>query len=163
MYWSAGKTVSDGFQDKKEELHIEIIDNWKHPRGNRDIENLVIKIDRIDLECILTNLYLNSIESLRRTNKKRKVEFHYWYDENSLFIEFSDNGRGIPKSKLEEIFEPFKFGHNHDNDEMHGHGLGLYLVKKIMENYDGTVTAVDVKDGAKIRLVFPNSRKVESR
>ncbi len=156
------QTVSDGFQDKKEELHIDIIDNWSHPGKKRDIQNLVVKIDRIDLECILTNLYLNSIESLRRANRKRKVECHYWYDDNSLFIEFSDTGRGIPKNKLEEVFEPFKFGHNQDNDEMHGHGLGLYLVKKIMENYDGTATAVDVKEGAKIRLVFPDVTKVGS-
>ena len=156
------QTVSDGFQDKKEELRIETLCNPSHPRNKHDIRDLVIKIDRIDLECILTNLYLNSIESLRRITGKRKVECHYWHDGNSLFIEFSDNGRGIPKSKLEEIFEPFKFGHNQDNSEMHGHGLGLYLVKKIMENYDGTATAVDVKEGAKIRVVFPNVTKVGS-
>ena len=156
------QTVSDGFQDKKEELKIEIIDDWSNPRNKSSRQNLVVKIDRIDLECILTNLYLNSIESLRRTKGKRKVICHYWYTDHSLFIEFSDNGRGIPKSKLEEVFEPFKFGHNQDNDEMHGHGLGLYLVRKIMENYDGTVTAVEIKEGAKIRLVFPDITKVVS-
>ena len=122
----------------------------------------MVKIDRIDLECMLTNLYLNSIESLKRTRGKRNVICHYWHADNSLFIEFSDNGRGIPKSKLKEVFEPFKFGHNPDNDEMHGHGLGLYLVKKIMENYYGTAEAVDVKEGAKIRLVFPDVTKVAS-
>ncbi len=156
------QTVSNGFQDKKEELKIEITDDWSNPRNKSAKQNLVVKIDRIDLECIMTNLYLNSIESLRRIKSKRKVICHYWYADNSLFIEFSDNGRGIPKGKLEEVFEPFKFGHNQDNDEMHGHGLGLYLVKKIMQNYNGTATAVEVKEGAKIRLEFPDVAKVVS-
>ena len=156
------QTVSDGFQGKKEELNIEITDDWSNAHNKHARQKLVVKIDRIDLECILTNLYLNAIESLRRTkDRKRKVRCHYWYHDNALFIEFSDNGRGIPKSKLEEVFEPFKFGHNQDNDEMHGHGLGLYIVKKIMENYDGTVEAVDVNEGAKIKLVFPKVTKVE--
>ena len=156
------QTVSDGFQDKKEELGIEISSDWSSPRSKSVKQNLVVKIDRIDLECILTNLYLNSIESLRRIKGKRNVVCRYWYADNSLFIEFSDNGCGIPKNKLEEIFEPFKFGHNQDDDEMHGHGLGLYLVRKIMENYDGTATAADVKEGAQIRLVFPDVTKVAS-
>lgn len=156
------QTVSDGFQDKKKELDIEIADDWSNPDKKHSKQKLVVKIDRIDLECILTNLYLNSIESLRRTRgRKRKVVYHYWYSNNTLFIEFSDNGRGIPKSKLEEVFEPFKFGHSQDNDEMHGHGLGLYIVRKIMENYNGVAKAVDVKDGAKIQLVFPGITKVE--
>lgn len=155
------KTVSDGFQGKKKELGIEITDDWSNAHNKQTKQNLVVKIDRIDLECILTNLYLNSIESLRRTkDRKRKVIYHYWYHDNTLFIEFSDNGRGIPKNKLEEVFEPFKFGHSNDNDEMHGHGLGLYIVKKIMENYNGTVKAVDVNNGAKIQLVFPKITKV---
>ena len=156
------QTVSAGFQDKKEELGIETAYDWSNPRNKSAKQNLVVKIDRIDLECILTNLYLNSIESLRRTHGKRTVICHYWYADNSLFIEFSDNGHGIPKNKLEEVFEPFKFGRSQDNDEMHGHGLGLYLVRKIMKNYGGAATAADVKKGAQICLVFPGMTKVVS-
>jgi len=157
------QTVSDGFQDRKKELDIIVTHSWSNRHNAKAKENLVIKIDRIDLECILTNLYLNSIESLRKTkNAKRRVTLHYWHHDDSLYMEFSDNGRGIPKSKLEEVFEPFKFGHNQDDKEMHGHGLGLHIVKKIMEHYDGTVNAVEVKEGAKIRMVFPKIKKVAS-
>lgn len=154
-------TVSDGFQNRKKELDIAIDDVWANRYNKRAVEKLTVKIDKIDLECILTHLYLNSIESLRKTKgRKRIVTFHYWYHDNSLYIEFSDNGIGIPKRKLEEVFEPFKFGHSQDSDEMHGHGLGLYIVKKIMEHYDGTAEAIDVSQGAKIRLVFPDMIKV---
>lgn len=153
------ETVSNGFESKKKELDIEIIDDWSKNK-NAD-SNLVVKLDRIDLECILTNLYLNSIESLSKTKgRKRKVTFIYWYRDDALNIEFIDNGRGIPKNKLEEIFEPFKFGHNENNDEKHGHGLGLHLVKTIMERYDGTAVAIEVNEGAKIWIRFPDIKKV---
>jgi signal transduction histidine kinase len=154
------ETVSNGFQSKKEELDIEITDDWTTHTKNTG-SKLVVKLDRIDLECILTNLYLNSIESLSKIkSKKRKVTFNYWYKDNALNIEFSDNGIGIPKKKMEEVFEPFKFGHNENNDEKHGHGLGLHIVKQIMANYDGTAIALDVDEGAKIWIRFPDVSKV---
>ena len=155
------ETVSEGFQDRQKQIGIEISANRTDSHGNSIKRNLVVKMDRIDLECILTNLYLNSMESLKTTkDNKPKVECNYTYSDNRLVIEFSDNGRGIPTQRLKEVFEPFKFGHRHDNHEMHGHGLGLYIVRKIVENYDGTVEAVDVKGGAKIRLVLPKVIKV---
>ncbi len=154
------ETVSNGFKSKKEDLQIEITDDWTTHTKNIG-SKLVVKLDRIDLECILTNLYLNSIESLSKTSgRKRKVIFNYWYKDNTLNIEFSDNGIVIPKKKMEEVFEPFKFGHNENDDEKHGHGLGLHLVKSIMERYDGTAMAVDVSQGAKIWIRFPDIKKV---
>ncbi len=154
------ETVSDGFKSKKEELGIEIIDDWTTHTQNTG-SKLVVKLDRIDLECILTHLYLNSIESLSKIRgKKRRVVFNYWYKDNALNIEFSDNGIGIPKKKMEQVFEPFQFGHNENNDEKHGHGLGLHIVKLIIDNYDGTAVALDVKEGAKIWIRFPAISKV---
>lgn len=155
------QNVSNGFQDKSDDLKIKIINNSKNPHTQISQQKLTVKIDMIDLECILTNLYLNSIYSLEKTKDgKRKVEFHYWHQDKKLFIEFRDNGRGIPTTKLEEVFEPFKFGHSQDKRQMHGHGLGLYIVKKIMDNYDGTAKAVNMTKGAKIRLEFHNIIKV---
>ena len=155
------QTVSDGFQDKSNDLGIKIIRSQKHSDAQSSPQKMIVKIDRIDLECILTNLYLNSIYSLEKTkDRKRKVGFYYEYRDNTLFIEFRDNGRGIPSSKLEEVFEPFKFGHRQDSRHMHGHGLGLYIVRKIMDNYGGTARALDMKEGAKIRLEFPGIEKV---
>ena len=75
-------------------------------------------------------------------------------------IKFSDNGIGIPVKKLEEVFEPFKFGHNEDDEEKHGHGLGLHIVKRIMENYNGDAEAIPRKEGAMIILTFPDMKKV---
>ncbi len=155
------KTVLDGFQDRTKELNIKINNDHSNRHNKNAKEKLVVKIDRIDLECILTNFYLNSVESLKTIKGTRWIKFHYWYHANFLHIEFSDNGRGIPKSKLEEVFEPFKFGHSSDNGEMHGQGLGLYIVKEIIRDYEGgKVEALDVKHGAKLKLLFPVKKVV---
>ena len=154
-------TVRKGFQDKERELGIGIHIDLSNPDGGRSERRLVVKIDRIDLECVLTNLYLNSIEALAREPAgQRAVRLRYWHSGDSLYVEFSDNGPGIPKNRLEEVFEPFKLGHSPSNDEMHGHGMGLHTVRKIMENYQGTAEALEVEDGTTIRLVFNGVSKV---
>ena len=145
-------TVANAFKDIKEELDITVME---------DSEELVVKMDTIDLESVLTHLYMNSIQSLERTKgRKRKIVFDYKYKDDGLTIKFSDNGIGIPVKKLEEVFEPFKFGHNEDDDEKHGHGLGLHIVKRIMERYGGTAEAVPQSTGAMIIIRFPDIKKV---
>ena len=145
-------TVANAFKDIKEELDITVME---------DSEELVVKMDTIDLESVLTHLYMNSIRSLERTKgRKRKIVFDYKYKDDGLTIKFSDNGIGIPVKKLEEVFEPFKFGHNEDDEEKHGHGLGLHIVKRIMERYGGTAEAVPHNPGAMIKIRFPDIKKV---
>ena len=150
--WKCWDTVANAFRDIKEELEIAITEE------SRD---LTVKMDRIDLESVLTHLYMNSLQSLRKTKgRKRKVVLDYDYKDGELTIKFSDNGIGIPVKKLEEVFEPFKFGHNEDDEEKHGHGLGLHIVRKIMTRYGGTAKAHPRSQGAMIILRFPDIKKV---
>ena len=150
--WKCWDTVAKGFTDIKDELEITVME---------DQYDLTVKMDTIDLESVLTHLYMNSIQSLERTKgRKRKVVFDYDYKDGGLTIKFSDNGIGIPVKKLVEVFEPFKFGHNEDDEEKHGHGLGLHIVKKIMEHYGGTAEAVSRSQGVTIILSFPDIKKV---
>ena len=155
------QTVSEGFQDRQKQIGIEISDRRTGSHNNSIKRNLIVKMYKIDLECVLTNLYLNSMKSLEHTRgRKPKVECRYMHSNNGLTVEFSDNGGGIPTEMLKEVFEPFKFRHVQSSDGMHGHGLGLHIVRKIVENYGGTAEAVDVNEGAMIRLVFPGVAKV---
>ncbi|ABK78248.1 signal transduction histidine kinase [Cenarchaeum symbiosum A] len=155
------QSVAKGFEDKCRDLSIVIKTDSSNPHNREAKSQLVVKLDPIDLDSILTHLYMNSIESIEKsTTDKKEITLHYWHHNHNLHIDFADTGRGIPESKLEEIFEPFKFGHLQDNRQLHGHGLGLYIVRKIMEHYEGKAEAISVDGGALIRLTFPNIERV---
>ncbi|MEM6967264.1 MAG: ATP-binding protein [Bacteroidota bacterium] len=55
-----------------------------------------------------------------------------------LELVFKDNGIGIAEEYHQLIFQFFKRLHN--NEEYQGTGLGLGLCKKIIDNYEGTIT-----------------------
>jgi len=56
-------------------------------------------------------------------------------DEDSVVIEVSDNGIGIPEDDLQHIFEPF-FSTKHDTS---GIGLGLAIVHGIIKTHKGKI------------------------
>jgi K+-sensing histidine kinase KdpD len=71
-----------------------------------------------------------------------------------VVIRIRDNGLGIPKSKLEEIFS--KYARFALQDHKHaGTGLGLPICREIMRLLGGTVTVANIKGkGAEFTLAF---------
>ena len=56
-------------------------------------------------------------------------------------IKLHDNGPGIPQNQLDEIFEPF-----FSTKPTSGTGLGLGIVKRLVQLYDGQI-GVESKEG----------------
>lgn len=72
-------------------------------------------------------------------------------NEGKLFIDISDTGKGIPKSKISQVF---KAGFT---TKKRGWGLGLTLVKRIIENYHKGkifVKSSDAQNGTTFRIVL---------
>ena len=73
-------------------------------------------------------------------------------DGDTIRIEISDNGIGIPEDDLPHVFEPF-FSTKHDTS---GIGLGLAIVHGIVKNHNGKV---EVKSepgkGTTISIILP--------
>jgi signal transduction histidine kinase len=71
-------------------------------------------------------------------------------------ITVSDNGIGFEPEYNEKIFEVFQ--RLHDRDEYPGTGIGLAIVKKIVENHDGFITATgELNKGATFDIFIPVS------
>ncbi|MGK2863475.1 MAG: PAS domain-containing sensor histidine kinase, partial [Chitinophagaceae bacterium] len=69
-------------------------------------------------------------------------------------ITISDNGIGFEKEFAEKIFEVFQ--KLHDKDEYAGTGIGLAIVKKIIENHHGFITATsELKKGTTFNIYIP--------
>jgi signal transduction histidine kinase len=71
------------------------------------------------------------------------------------YLQFADNGQGVPESQLSHIFERFWRGDEarstKNND---GSGLGLFIVKYIIEAHGGFVTAKN-DNGLVIEMRLP--------
>jgi len=109
-------------------------------------EEIVTKMDKIQLTRIMTNLVTNAIHALKNTESP-KIEISVSENESDVLIEVADNGQGIGEKDAEKIFEP-KF-----TTKSSGMGLGLPMVKNIVEAYDGSISFVSGIDNSTIFLV----------
>lgn len=82
---------------------------------------------------------------------KHKVDFP---DKMYYHLQISDNGIGFETEYNERIFEVFK--RLNTETEFAGTGIGLAIVKKIVENHKGIITASGIKDkGATFDIYIP--------
>ncbi len=111
----------------------EIIDYLKK-RTSRNVEysldmppqQIRAKLSRPLFEWVIENLCKNAVDAM---DGKGKINIRLSSIPEGLQIDIQDNGKGIPKSKFETIFEP---GYTTKN---RGWGLGLSLCKRIIESY----------------------------
>ena len=95
------------------------------------IPNIVLYADEKQLQTVFSNLILNAIQA---TTEKGKITILAKENENNIQIEFVDSGEGIPKNKLNKIFEPLY------TTKQIGTGLGLSSSKKIIEKHGGKIS-----------------------
>jgi signal transduction histidine kinase len=69
-----------------------------------------------------------------------------------LVLEVEDNGLGLDLSGDHELFGLFRRFHTH----VEGSGVGLYMVKKLVENAGGKVEVISkLGDGSTFSVYFP--------
>ncbi|MDG1339386.1 MAG: sensor histidine kinase [Paracoccaceae bacterium] len=73
-----------------------------------------------------------------------------------VFVDFIDNGTGIPRKHQAVIFE--KFSRLSDQAAAGGAGLGLAICREIMERLGGSITYLPGKGGAAFRVVLPRAQ-----
>jgi signal transduction histidine kinase len=97
-----------------------------------------IKADRERMVQAFVNLLGNAIKFSRRGGR---IEIAAERPPGSVLFRVKDEGRGIPKDKLERIFERFEQVDASDAREKGGTGLGLAICRSIVEQHGGRVWA----------------------
>lgn len=102
---------------------------------NIDVDSsILIKFDSGHFRQVVLNILLNSKDALVNCNNPQ-IRI-YGYEENeSVVLGFEDNGCGISEESLNYIFEPFYT--TKDN----GNGVGMFIVKKLVEENEGSISA----------------------
>lgn len=97
-------------------------------------ENVTIKSDALKIKQIISNLLSNAI----KYTIDGTITFHIQNNDKELIINIKDEGIGIPKDKLEDIFKPFS---RIDNKEslIEGNGFGLFVVKGLIDLLNGKI------------------------
>lgn len=95
----------------------------------------IVNTDKEKIYAVLTNLVKNAIKFTDRGF----IEFGYTVKESNLEFYVKDSGIGIPKEKLNEIFERFMQAERFDNNVNQGAGLGLSITKAYLDMLGGKI------------------------
>jgi signal transduction histidine kinase len=113
---------------------------------------LVVSGDRIQLQQVVLNLVMNSIEALgsatggeRRITGRTKL-----IDGATVEVSIEDSGSGIAPEKVDQIFEPFF------STKDGGMGMGLSIARTIVASHRGRIWATNCREGgAALRFTIP--------
>lgn len=118
------------------------------------LQKRVIGIDDEKYERILLNLLSNA---LKFTPEGKCITVKLTAKRNSVCIEVKDEGIGIPKDKMDIIFERFGQVDSLLSRQAEGTGIGLSLVKKLTEALGGSISVKStIGKGSTFILLLPN-------
>lgn len=97
-------------------------------------DNLTINADRGEIRRVITNLCGNAINY---TNLGGKINIEVKEQQGDVIFSVADNGNGIPKEDIPDLFKRFSQGTSKKRST--GTGLGLYLSRQIVEAHGGKI------------------------
>lgn len=110
----------------------------------QDELQIPILIDADKLERILDNIVSNS---LRYTPTGGRISISVKVEKENIFYEIYDSGSGFSQKDIEKAFDKFYRG-DEARTSIDGHsGLGLYIVKKLVEQLDGSIKVYNTESG----------------
>lgn len=107
-------------------------------------KNLMVEADPEQLKRVVNNIVSNVVKYIGKSKGILNLRIR---EEGGLVkIEFEDNGVGIARKDLENIFERFYRADASRNSSRRGSGLGLAIARKIIEEHGGKIWATS-KEG----------------
>src|SRR3984885_14205183 len=98
----------------------------------------LIAADRVQLQQVLMNLMINSIDAMKAVDGPRQLTLGTRNDSGEqLLVSVADTGIGLPANQAGQIFDAFF------TTKQHGTGMGLRISRTIIEAHGGRLWATD--------------------
>ncbi|GAB3218148.1 two-component sensor histidine kinase [Algoriphagus aestuariicola] len=112
-------------------------------------ENIPIMGDDKLFGRVISNLIINGIQAAK-ADQTPQIRVWLWLTEQAVFLEITDNGKGIPPELKDKIFIP------NFSTKTTGSGLGLAIAKSGVETAGGKIWfETEVGRGTTFYLTFP--------
>ncbi len=118
--------------------NIDIIENYDDSLPD-------IPVDVQQLNHVFMNIILNAADAMEGKGRL-KITSLIKQKQETVLIEISDSGPGIPEKVLPNIFEPFFT----TKEQGKGTGLGLSMAYGIIEDHGGSITAKNKNNGGAV-------------
>ena len=136
-------------EDDLSEIIKEISNDMKYLIRERKLilnieqpDSLGIKVDRIRIEQVITNLLLNAIKN---SPPMGNITIKLQKKEDWAEISINDTGVGLTKEEMNIIFTRFgkieRYGQGLEYIDIQGSGLGLFISKEIVDLHGGYIRA----------------------
>jgi PAS domain S-box-containing protein len=108
--------------------------------------------DRVQLQQVLVNLMMNSIDAMKDMDGRREITIQSQHEDGQVLISVSDTGAGLPPEQGDKIFSAFF------TTKTHGTGMGLRISRTIIESHGGRLWAADNSPrGARFCFILPTT------
>jgi len=116
----------------------------------------VVMGDRVQLQQVVMNLIINSIEAMKNVDGNREVAIQSRQEEDgNVLVSVSDTGVGLPTQESTQIFNAFF------TTKPEGTGMGLSISRSIIESHGGRLWAsANNPRGATFHFTLPT--KIEA-
>jgi len=117
-----------------------------------DFEEAILTTDRVRVKQILTNLISNARKFTDPAEIAPEIVVTAQSVDGLMKICVSDNGLGVADNLIPDLFGMFVRG----TSQFRGHGLGLYIVKRHVEQLNGTVQLLSPRKPTVFEVAIPH-------
>ena len=142
----------DLFEEEKKSKHFTVSFNERSAFIEADIKRVL---------QILNNIFKNAIDATKESlNPKIIITSKLLSDDQEGYLELKikDNGHGFDPKFLKEAFQPYV------TTKLKGTGLGSAIVKKLVQEHFGFVTAENNSEqGACLTILLPTKQRIKNK
>ncbi|MAP01490.1 MAG: hypothetical protein CMD01_01555 [Flavobacteriales bacterium] len=112
-------------------------------------QSFFANINKALFEWVIENLIKNAVDAM---HGEGELTLRFGEHDKNIFIDFIDTGKGVPSTKLKNVFEP---GYT---TKERGWGLGLSLAKRIIQEHHGGkifIHGSEINKGTTFRIILP--------